>query len=143
MSKAKQGQSVRVHYKGTLDDGTEFDNSHARSEPLKFQLGAGAVLPAFEEEVVGMTVGDTKTFRIDEAYGPHNPEAVVKVPKTAFPEGFDFTVGDSVQGTSATGQPLLAKIQSIDEEGVELDHNHPLAGKDLNFEIELVEIAED
>jgi len=142
MSKAKQGQSVKVHYKGTLDDGTEFDNSRSRSQTLDFQLGAGSLLPQFEKEVVGMNVGEVKAFRIDEAYGPRNPEAIVKVPKAAFPEGFAFSVGDSVQGTTPTGQPLVAKINSIEDEEIELDHNHPLAGKDLNFEVELVEISE-
>ncbi len=141
MSKAKNGNSVKVHYKGTLDDGTVFDNSHDRGETLDFELGAKRLLPDFEEAVVGMAVGDTKSFRIVEGYGTYNPEAVVKVPREAFPPDFAFEVGTAVQGTSPTGQPLVAKINSVTDTEVELDHNHPLAGKDLNFEVELVEIA--
>ena len=141
MSKAENGQSVKVHYKGTLEDGTVFDNSRDRGEPLDFELGGGNLLPDFEGAVIGMAVGEVKTFTIAEGYGAHQPDAVVPVPKEAFPEDFDFTVGQAVGGTSASGQPIRAVITKVSDEQVTLDHNHPLAGKDLNFEVELVEIS--
>ena len=129
MSKAENGQTVKVHYKGTLDDGTVFDNSRDRDQTLDFELGGKTLLPDFEEAVVGMEVGATKSFRVAEGYGAYNPEAVIKVPKNVFPEGFAFNVGDSVQGTSPTGQPVIAKINAIVEDEIELDHNHPLAAR--------------
>ena len=141
MSKAENGQSVKVHYKGTLDDGTVFDHSRDRGATLDFELGGGTLLPDFEAAVIGMTVGETKEFSIGEGYGPRKPEAIVPVPKTAFPEGFAFEVGETVQGLTPEGKPLVATIAAVDEETVELDHNHPLAGKTLNFEVELVEIS--
>ena len=137
---AANGQNVKVHYKGTLDDGTIFDDSRDRGETLNFEIGTKTLLPDFEAAVVGMEVGETKTFTITEGYGPHRPEAVVSVPTTAFPENFDFTVGNAVQGTNAQGQMVQATISSFTEDEVTLDHNHPLAGQDLNFEVELVEI---
>ena len=144
MNKAENGHSVKVHYKGTLDDGTVFDSSHERGETLDFELGAGNLVPGFEEGVVGMSAGETKTLKIasTDAYGEHNPEAIIKVPKSSFPEGFDFIVGNFVQGENQLGQPIRAIISSVNDEEVLLDHNHPLAGKNLTFEVELVEIDE-
>jgi len=142
MTKAKNGQNVRVHYKGTLDDGTVFDNSRERDQTLDFELGTGTLISGFQEAIVGMATGETKSFKLTcaEAYGDHNPDAIVKVPKTAFPEDFPFDVGAPVMGQAPTGEPLRATISSIEEDEVLLDHNHPLAGEDLNFEVELVEI---
>jgi peptidylprolyl isomerase len=137
---AQSGQQVKVHYKGTLDDGTVFDSSRDRGQTLEFTVGAKTLLPDFEEAVVGMAVGETKVFNIEEAYGPRQNEAVVKVPVTAFPEDFEFKVGNAVRGTNDDGQVVQAVISSLDDDGVVLDHNHPLAGQNLNFEIELVEI---
>jgi len=144
MNKAENGHSVKVHYKGTLDDGTVFDSSHDRGQTLDFELGSGNLVPAFEKGVVGMAAGETKTLKITsaDAYGEHNPEAIVKVPKSSFPEGFDFVVGNLVQGENQLGQPIRAIISSVNDEEVLLDHNHPLAGKNLTFEVELVEIDE-
>ena len=144
MNKAKNGHSVKVHYKGTLDDGTVFGDSHEHDQTLEFKLGSGHWLPAFEEAIVGMSAGETKTLKIAsaDAYGEHNPEAIIKVPKSSFPEGFDFIVGNFVQGENQLGQPVRATISSVDNEEVLLDHNHPLAGKNLTFEVELVEIDE-
>ena len=139
-SKAKNGQNVKVHYKGTLDDGTVFDDSRERAQTLDFELGKEQLLPDFESAVIGMKVGETKEFKVTEGYGPRHPEAVVKVPRSAFPDGFDFAIGNSVQGTNPQGQEIQATISSVEEDGVLLDHNHPLAGHDLNFEVELVEI---
>jgi len=137
---AENGNSVRVHYKGTLDDGTVFDSSHERNETLDFKIGSGDMISGFEEAIVGMNAGQTKSFRIESAYGKHNPEAIIDVPKAAFPEGFSFIVGNPVLGTAPTGQPIRATICEVKDQEVSLDHNHPLAGKDLNFEVELIEI---
>ena len=143
--KVQNGNHVRVHYKGTLDDGTIFDESRNRGATLDFQLGSSALLPAFEAEVAGMKVGQVKKFKIDNAYGDPIPDAVVKVEMSRFPDNFSQTaqVGHQVQGMSPSGQPILATVTSIDDDGVTLDHNHPLAGKDLNFEVELVEIVQE
>lgn len=139
---ANRGDTVSVHYKGTLDDGTEFDNSHNRGEPLVFQVGTGQVIPGFDNAVVGMVQGSTKTVNIDpaNAYGPRNTEATQVVPKTAFPPGFPFEEGQQVQGTNPDGSSMTATIAAQDKFTVTLDMNHPLAGKNLNFEIELVNI---
>jgi peptidylprolyl isomerase len=142
MSKVKNGNNVRVHYKGTLEDGTVFDNSYDREQTLDFEVGSGNIIPGFDKAVVGMAEGETKTFKVpcSEAYKEHNPEAIFKVPKSAFDESVTLVEGQAVQGTSTDGRPIQATIHSFDEENVTLDHNHPLAGKDLNFEVELVEI---
>jgi len=138
----EEGQFVKVHYIGTLDDGTEFDNSYQRQETLDFQVGNPNLLAAFNGALVGMTAGEKKTFAIDatEAYGEHDPEAKVTVGRDAFPDDFEFQPGDTVEGSTADGTPVLAKIISAIENDVELDLNHPLAGQTLNFEVELVEI---
>lgn len=140
--KAKSGQDVKVHYKGTLDDGTVFDDSRERGQTLNFVVGSKQLLPDFENAVVGMKIGDTKEFKITEGYGPRHPEAFMKVPTNSFPDGFDFVIGGSVQGTNQSGDTIQAIIASVEEDGVTLDHNHPLAGQDLNFEVELVEILQ-
>ena len=141
-NKAANGSNVRVHYTGTLNDGTVFDTSRDREDTLDFELGAKNLIPEFEAAIVGMKAGETKEFKIESvnAYGPPNPDAIVKVPKSAFPEGFEFVIGNPVLGQSQTGQPLHAVILAEEEGEIVLDHNHPLAGKDLNFEVELVEI---
>ena len=142
MNTAAIGNNVKIHYKGTLNDGTEFDNSRNRESTLDFELGSGDMIPGFEKEVVGMKAGQTKEFKIvyAEAYGAHNPDAIVDVPKTFFSEGSDLSVGNMVHGQDNQGQPMRATILSVGEEDVSLDHNHPLAGQDLNFEVELVEV---
>ena len=139
--KVTNGQNVSVHYKGTLSDGTEFDNSRARGSAMDFQLGSGQLLSGFNDAVIGMTIGDSKTVQIPavEAYGTPRPEAVQKVPRSAFADNFEFIVGGTVQGNGPQGQ-FIAKIQAVEEDLVILDLNHPLAGKDLTFEIELVSI---
>jgi peptidylprolyl isomerase len=137
---AASGQNVKVHYKGTLDDGTIFDDSRDRGETLAFELGTKTLLPDFEDAVIGMGIGETKAFKVSQGYGPHHAEAVISVPTEAFPDGFEFVVGNSVQGTNAEGQMVQATITTVDDAEVTLDHNHPLAGQDLNFEVELVEI---
>jgi peptidylprolyl isomerase len=141
----KNGQTVSVHYVGTLSDGTEFDNSRVRGAPITFKMGSGGILPAFESALVEMVVGDKKNISLasSEAYGEINPDAYKPFPKNSFPEGFEFEVGRMVQGKAETGQPVMAKIFSLEEDTVVLDFNHPLAGKDINFEIELVEVTDD
>lgn len=139
-----EGQFVKVHYIGTLNDGTEFDNSYQRQETLDFQVGNPQLLAAFSSALVGMSTGDKKSFQVpaEEAYGPHDPEATVTVGRDSFPEGFEFNPGDTVEGSTSDGTPVLAKIISAIENDVELDLNHPLAGQTLNFEVELVEIQQ-
>ena len=140
--KVTNGNNVRVHYKGTLNNGREFDNSHTRGQTLDFKVGSSQLIKGFNDAVVGMTEGQVKSFTVKavDAYGDYNPEATTTAPRSAFPPDFDFTVGTEVQGTAPTGQPFLAKIKAFENDEVTLDVNHPLAGEDLNFEVQLVEI---
>ena len=140
MIKAESGNNVKVHYKGTLEDGTEFDNSRKREKTMDFKLGSGQLLADFEKEVVGMSVGQTKTFKIVNAYGDPNPDAVFKVSKSSFPQDFPFEVGRTIGGATEEGKPIRATIRAVEDDGVIMDHNHPLAGEDLNFEVELLEV---
>ena len=142
MSEAKTGDTVRIHYTGTLTDGSEFDSS-AGSDPLEFTIGAGQVIPGLDREIAGMAVGDTKTVTVvaDEAYGPRQPEAVQEVPRDVVPEGINLVVGNRLQATTADGGQMVVTIAAVTEETVTMDANHPLAGEDLVFEVELVEIV--
>ena len=139
---AKAGRSVQVHYKGTFKDGTTFDSSYERGEPISFTVGAGEMIPGFDSAVAGMKVGQTKNVMItsDEAYGAHHPDGVQEVNKEHFPENFEFETGVVIEGQVGT-QPVRGIINSINEETVTVDFNHPMAGKDLNFEIELVKVV--
>ena len=136
----KEGRNVTVHYTGKLNDGTVFDSSR-EVDPISFEVGGGQVIAGFNEAVVGMKVGETKSVHIpcDEAYGQRSDNAVMLVPHSAFPEGFEAEVGTQVQGSGPNGT-FPAVIQGIADEGITLDMNHPLAGQDLNFEIEVVEV---
>lgn len=138
---AKQGRDVKVHYKGTLDDGTVFDSSYDRDQTIDFTVGAGEMIPGFDDAVNGMKIGETKTVKIEseQAYGMRNPAAVQEVPKTMFPEGFPFQAGVVVEG-STNGKPVRGVISDVASEMVLVDFNHPLSGKDLNFDIELIEV---
>ena len=142
MSTVENGNTVSVHYTGTLNDGTQFDSSQGR-DPLSFQVGDGQVISGFDNAVVGMTVGESKTFTIsaDEAYGPKNEEAIQEVSKDRFPEGYDAQVGQTVTGQNEVGQNFQALIIAEAEDTVTLDFNHPLAGQDLTFEVEVVSVA--
>jgi len=142
MSTVENGNTVSVHYTGTLTDGTQFDSSRGK-DPLSFQVGNGQVIPGFDNAVVGMTVGESKTFTIpvDEAYGPKNEEAIQEVSKDRFPEGYDAQVGQTVTGQNEIGQNFQALIIAEAEGTVTLDFNHPLAGQDLTFDVELVSVA--
>ena len=139
---AKQGDTVRVHYKGTLDDGNEFDNSAGR-EPLEFRLGTGQVIPGFERTVDGMQLGETRTARLNaaDAYGTHRAELVAILPKEQFPEDAAPEAGQQLELQQEDGQRVPVVITAVEDETVTLDANHPLAGEALTFEIELVEIV--
>ena len=141
--KVANGHTVSVHYKGTFPDGTEFDNSHIRGEALSFEVGSGRMIRGFNDAVVGMSKGETKsvTLKPETAYGMPEKDAFQNVPKTAFGEGFTFELGGMIKGNGPQG-PFLAKIHEIQDEEVILDFNHPLAGKELNFEIEIVSVEE-
>ena len=144
MSKATNGNMVSVHYKGTFDDGTEFDNSYNRGETINFVLGSQQMIAGFDEAVNGMQVGEKKTIRLtpDKAYGQEDPNAFTEVPRQSFPDDFPLQEGVTVQGTDPEGRPLIGTINKIEESNVLLNLNHPMAGKDLNFEIELVNVDE-
>lgn len=142
MTQATQGSTVKVHYTGTLSDGTVFDSS-ANREPLEFTLGAGQIIPGFEKAVEGLSPGEktTTTIPSDQAYGPHNPEAVIQVEKSQLPEGLNPEVGQQLQMQRQDGQPIPVRVTGVQDASITIDANHPLAGKDLKFEIELVEVA--
>ena len=139
--KVKNGHNVEVHYKGTLTDGTEFDNSRERGDTLQFTVGSGQMIQGFDAAMVGMAEGEVKnvTLAPEEAYGTHVPEAFRNVPREAFESDVELELGKVVQGNSPNG-PFFAKIHELKESEVILDFNHPLAGQELNFEIELVSI---
>tara|TARA_R100000664_G_C2759714_1_gene149737 strand:- start:4053 stop:4490 length:438 start_codon:yes stop_codon:yes gene_type:complete len=142
MSLVKKGNDIRVHYVGTFSDGTEFDNSRERGDTIDFKVGAGNLLNTFEDQMLGMKVGDVKTFTIDNAYGDPDERAVMKVPMTSFPGGMQLEEGMMVQGFTPEGRPMAAIVVDFDKDGATLDHNHPHAGKDLTFEVELMEIVD-
>ena len=143
MSIAKNGDKVKVHYVGTLKDGTEFDNSRTRGEGLEFTIGDGRLLKGFNDTVDGLKIGETKKIDLEanEAYGEYQENAVITVKKTEFPKEMEFVLEGVVQGQDAQGRPIQGQIIKIEEEEVELNMNHPLAGEDLYFEIELLEIV--
>ena len=142
MTQAKSGDTVRIHYTGTLDDGTEFDSSAGR-DPLEFALGSGQVIAGFENAVDGMTVGESKSVTIppEEAYGEHHEQLVQQVPKTALPDEIDPAVGMQLQSRSPEGHVMNLLVTEMDEQSITVDGNHPLAGQSLTFAIELVEIV--
>ena len=141
---AEVGDTVKVLYIGTLDDGTVFDSSELHGgEPLQFTIGDGSLIPGFEQAVVGMSVGETKTVHIqfEDAYGPYYDDMITTVNWSAFQEGYAPEVGEQIQMQNSQGQTFQGIVLNTSEEGVTVDFNHPLAGKDLNFEITLVEIV--
>jgi len=136
----EDGKTVRIHYTGTLNDGTQFDSSAGR-DPLEFETGSGMVIPGFDSAVRDMEVGGKKTVTIPsaEAYGEAREEMIGELPKDRFPPEMALAAGMTLQMMSPQG-PLGVVIKEIREETVILDANHPLAGKDLTFELELVEV---
>jgi peptidylprolyl isomerase len=139
--KAKSGDTVKIHYTGTLEDGTVFDTS-VEHEPLEFTLGQGQLIPSFEQAVIGMKVGDLKTINIpaDQAYGPYRDDLILVIERSQLPEDLDPKVGQQLQMIQADGSSITVIIIEISETTATIDVNHPLAGKNLTFEIELVEI---
>ena len=142
MAEAKKGDRVKVHYTGKLEDGSVFDSSKER-EPLEFELGGGMMIKGFDTAVTGMQVGESKTAEIPagEAYGEHNAEMVIEVPKTQLPPDLKPEVGQQLGMQQPDGQSVPVRVTEVKEESIEIDANHPLAGKDLVFELELVEIG--
>lgn len=142
MTAAKSGNTVKVHYTGKLKDGTVFDSSLQRNEPLEFTLGQGNMIAGFEKAVDGMQVGDTTVadIPVTEAYGEVRDDMILEVPKKDVPENITPEVGQRLAVQQKDGQSIPVTISKVSEESITLDANHPLAGKDLVFEIELLEI---
>lgn len=140
MSKAKAGDTVLIHYTGTLEDGSVFDSSRGR-DPLEFTLGEGQVIPGFESAVTGMEVGEEKTVTIpaDDAYGPRRDELMLTVDRAQFPPNIQPSVGQQLQ-MSQGNESFVVTVRDVQDGSVTLDANHPLAGEDLTFALELVEI---
>lgn len=141
MASAKPGDKVQVHYTGKLDDGTVFDTSTDRA-PLEFTIGSGQIIPGFEEAVVGMQPGESKTTRIsaDQAYGPYHEDRVVQVDRSQFPAHINPETGQQLQIRQPDGQAMVVTVTEVSDSNVTLDANHPLAGQDLTFDIQLVAI---
>jgi len=142
MTQAKQGDTVKVHYTGKLDDGTVFDTSDNR-DPLEFVVGEGQVIPGFEESVVGMKVDETKSTRIpvEEAYGPRREDLVLVIEQGQFPPDIAPQVGQQLRLRQANNESVTVVVTDVSDESVTLDANHPLAGEALTFEVKLVGIA--
>ena len=143
MAKAKTGDTVRVHYTGRLSDGTIFDKTE-KDEPLEFTIGAGKVLPKFEQAVTGMETGRKKVVEIpsEDAYGEYDEEEIYEIQLEQLPDDLEPEVGLLLEITMPTGRSAVMTVAGFDDESVILDANHPLAGEDLIFEIRLVDVAE-
>jgi peptidylprolyl isomerase len=142
MAAAGLGDTVRVHYLGSFTDGTQFDSSHG-GPPLEFTIGSGQIVPGFEEAVVGMQPGESKSTLVsaDKAYGPYRDELAIQVNRSDLPPNLQPEVGQRLQLENKEGRSLVVLITHVEDASITLDANHPLAGKDLNFEISLVEIV--
>lgn len=142
MAQAKNGDTVKIHYTGKLEDGSTFDTSADR-DPLEFTLGQGELIPGFEQAVLGMEPGESKSVNIpaEDAYGPHHEELVAQVGRDKLPHDMHVKVGQQLQLQSTDGQRRVVEVTEVTDSHVTLDANHPLAGKDLTFDIKLIEIA--
>lgn len=142
MSGVRKGDKVRLHYTGKLDDGTVFDTSVER-KPFEFVVGSGKVIKGFDEGVVGMAEGSRRTIRIPaaEAYGPYRDDASWKIPRIDLPKTMEPQVGMALQMSGKDGKPMRLHVTAVTPIDITVDRNHPLAGKDLTFELELVEIV--
>lgn len=142
MDQVKNGDTVKVHYTGKLENGEVFDSSRDR-QPLEFVVGSGTLLPGIENGVIGMTVGESKTIEItpEEGFGPKYEELIVKVMRSEFPEYIVPKIGQRMQIKQPDGKVIVVTITDMDDDTVTLDANHPLAGCTLYFDIELLEIA--
>lgn len=137
----KDGTTVKVHYTGTLEDGSIFDSSQDR-EPLEFTLGQGQLIPGFEKAVVSLSEGESTTVTIpsDEAYGEPREDLVIQVAKSELPDDIEPQIGMQLQVNQPGGNPVPVRVTGVEEEQITLDANHPLAGENLTFEIELVQV---
>lgn len=142
MAQVKQGDTVRVHYTGRLSDGTVFDTSDGR-DPLEFTVGRRQVIAGFEQTVVGMDLGESRTAEIPaaQAYGPRDERLVTQISRQQIPDDVEVSVNDRLQVRRSDGRTLVVTVTEVSDASVTLDGNHPLAGMDLNFDIELVEIV--
>ncbi|MCI5121168.1 MAG: peptidylprolyl isomerase [Candidatus Electrothrix sp. AUS4] len=142
MTVAKSGDNVKVHYTGTLEDGTQFDSSRGVG-PLEFTLGSGQVIVGFDEAITGMVPGEKKNVTIpaNKAYGQRNEDMVINAPRDQIPADITPEVGQQLQLSGPGNQPIMVKVTAVTDEHVQLDANPPLAGRDLIFELELLEIA--
>ena len=141
MAKAQEGQLVTVHYGGTLEDGSVFDSSVERDQPIEFVLGGGQMIPGFEEAVMDMEIGETKKVHLTaaQAYGEYREDAVQPLPKSKVGQADELHEGDKIPFKDPKGHIFVARIAKIDDDNVYIDFNHELAGKDLDFEITLVD----
>ncbi len=144
MAQVKNGDTIKVHYHGKLTTGETYDTSAGR-EPLELEVGRGMVIKGFDDGVTGMSVGEKKTINIPfmEAYGPKNPDMIIEMPKDRFPTDMEIEVGMPLGMSDPNGQQFQVTVVEVKEEVVMLDANHPLAGQDLIFDLELMEIAGD
>lgn len=142
MSKAKKGDKVKVHYRGTLTTGEQFDSSEGRA-PLAFTVGAGQMIKGFDDAIPGMEVGEKKTVNIPakDAYGEKNPEAIIEFAKSNIPAGMEIEPGMKLQLQNQEGHPIPVVVTEVKDDVIVLDANHELAGRELVFDIELVEIS--
>lgn len=142
MTQVKTGDTVRIHYKGTLEDGTTFDSSEGR-DPLEFTVGSGQIIPGLDAALPGMEEGEKKTVEVPaaDAYGQPDPNAKQAVPRADIPEDIPLDIGTQLQVQTPQGQVMPVTVAEVTEQQVVLDANHPLAGKDLTFNIELVSVA--
>jgi peptidylprolyl isomerase len=139
---AKKGDTVQVHYTGRLEDGTVFDSSLER-QPIEFTLGQDQVIPGFQNAVEGMSVGEKSSASIppEQAYGPRSQELVMSVPRTELPDGASPTVGDQLELRTGDGYKIPVRVTDTSDSAIQVDANHPLAGEDLRFDLELVGIV--
>lgn len=144
MAEATMGDTVRVHYVGTFDDGAVFDDTHKKKGPLEFRLGERRAIPGFEVSIVGMQPGEKKSVRIPAqmGYGERQDDLVLKVHREEFPENIEPVVGKMLKMPQCDERDMIVRISEVTDTHVTVDGNHPLAGKDLNFDIELLEIVE-
>ena len=145
MTTVQNGSKVTFHYKGTLEDGSEFDSSYNREEPMTTVAGQGNLIAGFENALSGMSEGESKTFTVEasEAYGERDPNATTELEKTIFPDDLELTLGMPVPLTGPGGQNFVATLTELKDTSIVVDLNHPLAGKDLTFEIEVLEVDEN
>ena len=142
MTEVKSGDVVRIHFTGKLEDGTEFGSSNGQ-EPLELRVGAGQIIPGLDEKIDGMTVGEKETVTIpaEQAYGQRDERQVQVLPRSAIPETIELSVGARLQATTQDGRQIELTVTDFDDDQVTVDANHPLAGHDLVFEVEVVEVV--